>query len=131
MANLYEILSEIIGIDKVIFIPRQFSNQETQEINDKIVEHAKKKVGGAEYNKLEQYLIGNKDDKDLKEIIRCLRNFISVSRLDITPDHPGTSNWEIEVTYNIIIDLYRRLETSKYNPKKIREDQDFSNLYRL
>ena len=113
MAKLYETLNEMVDDD----ITQKFNPKEIQDISDKIEYRAKKKIGDTNYQKLEQYIIKNKDDEDLKEFTEEALELVMFSSIALLMGN-GTAKEEIKIGYKLINELYTRLEAACYDAEQ-------------
>jgi len=118
MTKLYEILNEIVGDD----VNKTFNQQEIDDISNKIDTAIEKKIGASDYRKLENYVVSNKDDDDLKELTECLCDEVFFLSSNLSFD--GSAREEIRLGYKILMRIYNVLESSNYDAEQALLDLD-------
>lgn len=115
MATLYEIINEIEGDD----LTQYFTKKEIKNIASKIEKNVKKKIGDANYQKLEQYVTDNKDEENLKELVEYLSMTEGLTDA-IAALVTGMSDktYEIKAGYNLQVKLHEKLEATNYDAEQ-------------
>ena len=114
MATLFEILNDMVGED----ITQHLSQQQIQDVNDKIEAELKQKIGSKDYRDLESYITNNKDDVYLKSLtMLTLRNVGGVSQA-MRQANVDIDKIEVMLGYKILFRMYEILRLSSYDAEK-------------
>lgn len=105
--TLYKTLNDILKEDV-----SDFSAQEIQEISDDISAKVGKKIGAPEYQKLEQFVMQNKDEPVLKQLLATIALPLAMKFVFSNLDE---KKLEKLMGYGITTKLYDCLSKSNYD----------------
>ncbi|MEK6864141.1 MAG: hypothetical protein AABX27_02530 [Nanoarchaeota archaeon] len=105
--TLYKTLNEICEEDI-----SHFSAQQQQDISDDISAKVGKKIGASEYQKLEQFVMQNKDEPVMKELVG---NIVMPLVMKFMLSNLDEAKIEKLVGYGIATKLYECLSKSNYD----------------
>lgn len=114
MATLCEVLNELTGDD----ITKKFSPEEVQNISKEMAKRVKKKIGTSKYKKLENYVIKNKDNEDLKGLTNTLLSKLVWGHLFLVAEDISQSKQEVILGYKLAYGLHEKLSVSKYDAEQ-------------